>query len=160
VAGVSRQGIWNFTSVTIPTGATVRIIGPYLAHFRCTGQVTINGTVQALPGLVSPPTAVTPAYDKGPQTGLQNNGGAVDCEANGGVGNAGGGAGGTGSGITPPPGSPSNFQCNVRALTGENGYGPTINGQLNGGPGNPFYAGGQGGDSGCFPSVGVGCMTG
>ena len=38
VGGQSRQGIWNFTDVTIPATATVRVVGPYLAHFRCTRQ--------------------------------------------------------------------------------------------------------------------------
>ena len=31
--------------------------------------------------------------------------------------------------------------------------GPTLDGVANGGPGNPLYAGGQGGISGCFPSL-------
>ena len=98
VGGVSRQGIWNFTDVTIAQGATVRIIGPYRAHFRCTGAVSHLGIIQAVPGQATPPLAATPAYDKGAKTGQQQNGLGTDCEANGGVGNAGGGAGGHGVG--------------------------------------------------------------
>src|SRR4029078_6468091 len=86
VAGVSRKGVWNFTTVTIPQNATVRIIGPYMAHFRSTGAVTLNGTIQAIPGQISPPNVGTPAYDRGPETGLQTNGLGSNCEANGGVG--------------------------------------------------------------------------
>jgi hypothetical protein len=84
------------------------------------------------------------------------------CEAKGGTGNAGGGNGGTGSGITLPPGSPPFFQCPVRALAGENGFGPTLDGVSNTGvPPNPLYAGGQGGDSGCFPFFpGLDCNPG
>jgi hypothetical protein len=154
VSGVSRKGIWNFTTVTIPQNATVRIIGPYLAHFRCTGAFTLNGTLQAIPGQVSPPVAATPAYDRGAEAGQQNNNNGINCQADGGVGNAGAGAGGAGSGPTPPPGSPPTFQCNLRALMGENGYGPTIDGALNNGSiGTLTYAGGHGGVSGCFPSI-------
>ena len=159
VGGTSRMGIWNFTSLTIPALATVRVIGPYQAHLRCLGTVTIDGIINANAANL-PFTSVNP-YDRGPEPGIQNNNGGLNCEANGGMGNAGGGNGGSGSGSTPPPGSPPTFQCTVRAATGENGYGPTIGGALNPGvPANNFYAGGQGGDSGCFPSVGAGCTAG
>jgi hypothetical protein len=153
VSGQSRAGLWNFTNVTIAQNATVRVIGPFLAHFRCTGTCTINGLVQAIPGQITPPVAATPAYDRGPEIGQQNNNLGMNCEADGGVGNAGGGRGGAGSGITPPPGSPTTFQCNQRAFQGEDGYGASINGAPNNAGPNPFYAGGQGGISGCFPSI-------
>jgi hypothetical protein len=84
---------------------------------------------------------------------------AANCEANGGLTSSGGGQGGTGSGTTALTGQ----QCTTRALTGEPGFGPTINGQLNtGSPPNVFYAGGQGGDSGCFPFTAPtpGCAAG
>jgi hypothetical protein len=152
LGGQSRQGIWNFTSIGIPATATVRIVGPYLAHLRCLGAVSVVGTIDVSAGTTNPLIAGTPPYERGPEAGLQNNGGNFDCEALGGVANAGGGAGGTGSGITPPPGSPSNFQCLIIAAHGEAGFGPTIDGQPNpAGSQNALYAGGQGGDSGCFP---------
>ncbi len=152
VAGVSRQGIWNFTTVTIPQGATVRIIGPYRAHFRCQGQCVLGGIIQAIPGQVSPPTLPTPVYDKGAQSGQQNNGMGIDCEANGGVGNAGARRRRRGLRRHSPVGSPPTFQCAVRALMGENGYGPTIDGLPNDGTTpNPLYAGGQGGDQRLLP---------
>jgi hypothetical protein len=160
VGGQSRQGVWNFTSVDIPATATVRVIGPYLAHLRCTGTFTLNGVLNANAG-AQPPNPGVPPHERGPETGIQNNGAGVDCEALGGAANAGGGIGGTGSGVTPPPGSPSSFQCAIRALHGENGYGATIAGALNPGvPANVFHGGGQGGDSGCFPPLGPGCTPG
>jgi Bacterial Ig-like domain len=149
VGGQSRMGIWNFTNVIIPATAIVRIVGPYQAHFRCTGTVVLDGTVNVDFGM------------PGSEMGVQNNGGGTNCEALGGVANAGGGNGGTGSGVTPPPGSPPTFQCAIRTSQGENGYGPTIGGTLNPGtPSNILYAGGQGGDSGCFPAAGTGCTLG
>jgi hypothetical protein len=159
VNGQPRMGIWNFTNVNIPATATVRVIGPYQAHIRCTGAVTVNGNINAnaATGLANSPNV----YDRGPEMGIQNNNGGLNCEANGGVANAGGGAGGTGSGVTPPPGSPPTFQCTIRTQMGERGFGPTLSGVLNPGtPPNPYYAGGQGGDSGCFPAAGVGCAVG
>ena len=159
VNGQPRMGIWNFTDVNIPATATVRVIGPYQAHFRCTGMVTLNGTINA--NAANGPATAPNVYDRGPEQGIQNNNGGLNCEANGGIGNAGGGAGGTGSGVTPPPGSPPTFQCTTRTQMGERGFGPTIGGQMNtGSPPNAYYAGGQGGDSGCFPAVGVGCTAG
>jgi hypothetical protein len=159
VGGVSRMGIWNFTSMTISASATVRVIGPYQAHFRCSGAVTIDGIINAN-AATGAFTSVNP-YDRGPEQGIQNNNGGLNCETNGGTGNAGGGNGGSGSGVTPPPGSPPTFQCTLRAAKGENGYGPTIGGALNPGiPANGSYAAGQGGDSGCFPAVGAGCTVG
>jgi hypothetical protein len=162
VGGSSRMGIWNFTTVDIPQNATVRVIGPYLAHFRCSGTFNLNGIINISAATGNPALPTTPAYDKGAEAGIQNNGGGTNCEAIGGVANGGGGIGGTGSGVTPPLGSPSNFQCSIRALNGEAGYGPTIAGTLNSGaPPNPLYAGGQGGDSGCFPNaVTTGCAVG
>ena len=94
VGGQPRMGLWNFQSVNIPATATVRVIGPYLAHIRCTGTFTLNGIVNAnaATGVPTSPNL----YDRGPEQGIQNNNGGLNCEANGGVGNAGGGAGGTG----------------------------------------------------------------
>lgn len=161
VNGQPRKGVWNFTSVNIPQTSTVRCIGPYQVHLRCTGSFTLNGTINAN-AAAGPSTSVN-TYDQGPQSGFIPGGsGGLDCEANGGVGNAGGGAGGTGSGVTPPPGSPPTFQCTIRALNGENGFGPTIDGVSNTGvPSNAIYAGGQGGDSGCFPfAPGLDCNPG
>ena len=159
VSGQSRAGIWNFTSVNIPATATVRVIGPYQGHFRCTSTFTLEGAINA--NAASGPFVSVNFYDRGPEIGIQNNGAGLNCEANGGVGNAGGGNGGTGSGVTPPPGSPPTFQCTVRVSSGEAGYGPTIDGAQNPGSSpNPFYAGGRGGDSGCFPAAGAGCTAG
>jgi Bacterial Ig-like domain len=159
VGGVSRMGIWNFTSMTVQATATVRVVGPYQAHFRCQGAVTIDGTINA--NAATGPFSSPLPQDKGPEQGLQNNGASSNCEANGGAANAGGGAGGTGSGVTPPPGSPPTFQCMVRVPSGEPGFGPTISGMANtGSPSNITYAGGQGGDSGCFPAAGAGCTVG
>ena len=45
IGGQPRMGIWNFTDVNIPATATVRVVGPYQAHFRCTGMVTLNGVI-------------------------------------------------------------------------------------------------------------------
>jgi hypothetical protein len=161
VGGASRQGKWNFTTVNIPAGATIRIIGPYLAHIRCQGTVVVDGVINVNAGVLNPAVPGTPPYDRGAETGAQNNGAGLNCQALGGAASAGGGIGGTGSGTTPPPGSPPTFECLMRANTGEAGYGPTINGALNPGtPNNIFYAGGQGGDSGCFPAIGTGCTTG
>jgi hypothetical protein len=160
VNGVSRKGVWNFTSVNIPQTAIVRCIGPYQAHLRCTGSVTVNGTINA--NAASGPATSLNTYDQGPQQGYSGGSGGLDCVMNGGVGNAGGGAGGSGSGPTPPPGAPSTFDCLNRSLQGERGFGPTLDGVANtGAPPNPLYAGGQGGDSGCFPFVsGQDCFPG
>jgi hypothetical protein len=120
---------------------------------------TLNGLINGN-AAAGPATSVN-IYDRGPEQGIQNNNAGLNCEANGGIGNAGGGAGGTGSGVTPPPGSPPTFQCNIRAQQGEAGYGPTIGGMPNqNSPSNIFYAGAQGGDSGCFPAAGAGCNVG
>jgi hypothetical protein len=159
VSGQPRAGFWNFTSVNIPQTAIVRIVGPYQAHLRCQQTFTLLGTINC--NAASGPATSANVYDRGPEQGIQNNNGGLNCEANGGVGNAGGGAGGTGSGVTPPAGSPPSFQCTVRENKGENGYGPTISGAPNNGtPPNLTYAGGTGGDSGCFPAAGAGCNVG
>ena len=98
VNGVSRQGIWNFTTVAIQNTATVRIIGPYFAHFRCRGHAHprrrpgdsgSESSLRSVNSRLRQGRADRPAAATAP---------ALDCEANGGVGNAGGGAGGAGSG--------------------------------------------------------------
>src|SRR4029079_16184176 len=98
VGGQSRKGVWNFTTVSIPPTSTVRIIGPYIAHMRCTGTFFLGGALSVVPGQSSPPLMNTPPYDRGPDQGVANNGAGVNCEAEGGAANAGGGRGGTGAG--------------------------------------------------------------
>ena len=58
VGGQPREGIWNFTDVDIPATATVRFVGPYQAHVRCTGSLTLEGTINAsaATGSASAPT--------------------------------------------------------------------------------------------------------
>ncbi len=146
----TRQGFFNYTNVNIPAGVTLRVVGPYRAHIRCTGNIVINGTLDAQGGTLQAPTPIGDP-NQGPRAGAQNNGGGLTCVAKGGVGNAGAGDGGDGS-----PGA-----CNARATSGENGYGPRLlTGASNTGtPGNAFYAGGPGGRGGCFPVV-AGCTAG
>ncbi len=144
----SRHGVFNFTTFTVAAGVTVRVVGPYPCHIRCQGDVSVDGILDVRAGTSASAPLGSP--DQAAKAGLLNNGGGLGCVAAGGVGGAGGGAGGAGS-----PGT-----CNVRAATGENGYGPTIDGAPNPGvPGNATYAGGVGGDSGCFPVV-SGCTLG
>ncbi len=145
----TRHGFFNFPSVAIPAGVTLRVVGPYKAHIRCTGNVVINGTLDASAGTSSAAVLGTP--DQGARAGALNNGGGISCIAKGGVGNAGAGDGGDGS-----PGA-----CAVRAVAGESGYGPRLATGAPGLPGaaNLLYAGGAGGRSGCFPVI-SGCSAG
>src|SRR6185436_630311 len=45
------SGIHNYTSFTIPAGSTVNVTGSTPLIIKCTGTVTINGTLAALGGL-------------------------------------------------------------------------------------------------------------
>jgi hypothetical protein len=163
MGGQSRKGVWNFTDVNIPATATVRFVGPYQAHIRCTGSFTLDGTINANAGMLA---WVSPnPWDQGPEPGWPDAGSGgpnsnIWCVALGGKTSASGGVGGSGSNVTPWSGP--FVTCPLRTLKGENGYGPFLDGLPNdGSSSNPFYAGGQGGDSGCLlvPS-GPDCMPG
>jgi hypothetical protein len=152
---VSRQGKWNVTSLTVNAGAIMRLHGIWPAHFRSTGPVTVNGTVNANAGIVNPATLGTnPAYEAGPRTGGNNNGGIPGpATISGGVGNAGGGTGGRAS-HNDTSTSPVGYCPVVSTLHnyfGEFGYGPSVTGVANNSPTDPFFAGGDGGRSGFFP---------
>jgi hypothetical protein len=151
----SRRGVWNFASLTVGAGATLRLHGPWPAHLRVLGAAQIDGAVRADAGTLNPATnAGAPPYELGPRTGGNNNGGVPGpASIAGGVGNAGGGAGGAAS-AADQPASPSNYCPTLTAVHtyfGNAGFGPTIGGLPNTDPTDPRFGGGEGGRSGFFP---------
>ena len=160
VGGVpqSRRGIWNFSSLTVPAGATVRLHGPYPAQLRVLGDAVIDGSVKADAGAVNPATpGSSPAFDLGPRNGTLNNGnGAAPTIVDGGRGNAGGGDGGRAShedlaaapvGYCPPA------TTGLHTYFGETGSGPYVDGIAVTNPLSPYFAGGRGGRSGFIPQT-------
>ncbi len=138
---LATLGIFNFTSVTINPGITVRVKGDYLCHWRVLGAVAINGTVNLSAGANTLATA--PFEEQGAMAGQFNEGGTTSPNTvRAGRGNAGAGDGGRGS-----PGA------GVRSAAGEGGFGARVSGTSNPGPvgANTFFGGGAGGDSGFFP---------
>jgi len=140
----ATQGIFNYTSVLINAGVTVRVTGDYLCHWRVLGDVTINGTVNLSAG-TNPATAAVGTAEQGAAAGQFNNGGTTSPNiVRGGRGNAGGGDGGRGS-----------QSGAIRTEAGEAGFGARVSGTANPGPAgsNAFYGGGAGGDAGFFPGA-------
>ncbi|MAG55725.1 MAG: hypothetical protein CMJ83_05495, partial [Planctomycetes bacterium] len=141
------EGVWDTSSATISAGATVRVIGPYRAHVRSLGSISISGGVNASAG--TSPVAPTGSPEQGPGAGAFNNGGSPAASTvRGGVGGPGAGGGGRASqdGFT------------LRTSQSESGFGPTISGQPNPGPfgANDSFGGGPGGQGGFrFPAGGV-----
>lgn len=163
VGGVpqSRRGVWNFTSFTVPAGATVRFHGPWPVHVRVLGDVAISGTLNLSAGAVNPALlGANPPYEAGPRNGAANNGGASGIvDISGGVGNAGGGAGGRASHadvFNPPTGYCPPTVAAVHSYLGERGFGPSVLGVPNTDPLDGFFAAGGGGRSGFFPQSFVG----
>ena len=138
------EGSWQAIDVDVQAGATVRIVGPFRAHFRAQGTINVEGTLDG--GAGDNPTASPGTPEAGPGSGAFNNGGSPGLSVvQGGTGGVGAGAGGRASwaGFT------------VRTEQGEAGEGPPIAGLPNLG-GNDFFGGGSGGDGGFrFPSGGV-----
>jgi hypothetical protein len=140
----ATQGIFNYTSVLINAGVTVRVTGDYLCHWRVLGDVTINGTINLSAG-TNPATAAVGTAEQGAAAGQFNNGGTTSPNiVRGGRGNAGGGDGGRGS----QGGA-------LRTEIGEGGFGARVSGTANPGPAgsNVFFGGGAGGDAGFFPGA-------
>jgi hypothetical protein len=163
VGGVpqSRRGVWNFTSLTVPAGATLRFHGPWPARIRVLGDVSISGVLNLSAGAINPALlGANPPYEAGPRTGAVNNGGVSGpAEASGGVGNAGGGAGGRSSHadvFNPPTEYCPPTVAAVHSYLGERGFGPSVLGVPNTDPLDGFFAGGGGGRSGFFPASFVG----
>lgn len=138
---VNRQGKWDFTSFTVNAGGIARFHGPWPVHVRSTGPVTINGQIHVNAGTAATSTL---AFELGARNGNLNNPVGTPIVF-GGVGNAGGGTGGRASHIDT--GNP------LHCYFGEFGYGPSVAGVPNDQPSNSFFAGGDGGRSGFFPTV-------
>lgn len=158
VGGVpqSRRGVWNFSSLTVPAGATLRIHGPYPAQLRVLGDAVINGSVRADAGAINPAVGgASPAFELGPRIGTLNNGnGIAPTIVDGGRGNAGGGDGGRAShedlaaapvGYCPPS------VVGLHTYFGETGTGPFVDGIAVTDPLSPYFGGGRGGRSGFIP---------
>lgn len=136
------QGAFDTTSIDIQSGAIVRAFGPFPLHLRSLGSVTIRGTLQASAGM----TPGAPPPNTGASMGAFNNGQMLSPTiVPGGVGGPGAGSGGRAS----QGGS-------VRTPRGETGLGASVGGLPNtNAPPNPFFGGGEGGQSGFrFPSGG------
>ena len=134
------EGTYNATDLHIPLGVDVRVTGPYPLHIRCTGSVTIQGSLDGSAGM----SAFVPlgSPDQGPRGGGFDNGQTLGLPVvSGGAPGPGGGRGGNAS----QGGA-------VRTERGEDGFGPSVNGQPDPGAApDDTYGGGEGGDSGFFP---------
>jgi hypothetical protein len=126
----------NCTTLTIGSGNTLRVSGPYALELRATGAVTIDGTLDAS-GFAGSSGATSGAAGPGGLTGggaggTTGAGGSTGgLPSGGGGGGAGmGGAGGTGGAAGPNSGSPSPASA------------PATNG---GTPSTSNYGGGGGG---------------
>ena len=157
----SRKGVWNFSSLTVPTGATLRLHGPYPAQLRVLGDAVIDGSVKADAGIINPAVpGMFPPFELGPRNGTLNNGNfTAPAVVSGGRGNAGGGDGGRASHNDLPNG-PLNycpaFVVGLHTYFGEAGAGPFVDGVAVTNPFSPFFAGGGGGRSGFIPQTFVG----
>lgn len=157
VGGVprSRKGVFNYSSLSVAAGATVRIHGPYPAHFRINGPATVDGVIRADAGTILSGTPGVPSYEYGPRGGKLDNGSSVGIPTvPGGRGNGGGGDGGRAShfDVAVPPADFCllNFPPGLHTYLGENGGGPFIDGLPST---DPNSGGGRGGQGGFVPSV-------
>jgi hypothetical protein len=139
----SRRGVWNFSSLVVPAGSTLRFYGPWPVHLRVRGTAQIDGALNLNAGSTSPTSVPPPLpYDAGPRNGQLNNPVAIPVVA-GGAASSGAGAGGKASNVntgTPP-----------HCVAGDPGDGPSVDGLPGIDPLHPTFAGGEGGRSGFLP---------
>lgn len=151
----SRKGVFNYSSLSVAAGATVRIHGPYPAHLRVNGPATVNGIIRADAGTILSGTSGVPSYEYGPRGGVLDNGSSVGMPTvAGGRGNGGGGDGGRAShfDVPVPPADYclANYTPGVHTYFGENGGGPFVDGLPST---DPNSGGGHGGSSGFLPGI-------
>ncbi len=163
VGGVpqSRRGVFNYSSLSVAAGATVRIHGPYPAHLRINGAATIDGVIRADAGSILSGTPGVPSYEYGPRGGVLDNGVSIGLPTvPGGRGNGGGGDGGRASHadtFSAPTGYCPPGVLGLHNYFGESGTGPYVDGVASTVPGT---GGGRGGRSGFIPQTFAGEIGG